>query len=99
MKVRFVTNQDFDGEDENDVNKVMRSLPEDTNQLVSNYLKDVFVSLLEVVFILFQVSVCSYLRNHCCLASHTTDRRQNMEGIACFGIVGLLATSPVLLPM
>ena len=52
VKVRFVTNQDFDGEDENDVNKVMRSLPEDTNQLVSNYLKDVFVSLLEVVFIL-----------------------------------------------
>lgn len=42
VKVRFVTNQDFDGEDENDVNKVMRSLPEDTNQLVSNYLKDVF---------------------------------------------------------
>ena len=46
--MRFVTNQDFDGENEEDVNKLMRSLPEDTNKMVSNYLKDVFVSSCQV---------------------------------------------------
>ena len=46
--MRFVTNQDFDGENEEDVNKLMRSLPEDTNKMVSNYIKDVFVSSCQV---------------------------------------------------